>query len=45
MSMMLGFGAWIGVALYLVLFFLTLHLVDRLAHRVPPEADAASEES
>jgi len=26
---------WLGVALYLVLFFLFLHLVDRLATRTP----------
>jgi len=29
---------WLGVALYLVLFFLFLHLVDRLAARTPVDA-------
>jgi hypothetical protein len=27
---------WLGIALYLVGFFLFLHLVDRLAARPPP---------
>lgn len=32
-------GAWLGTALYLALFALLLHLVDRLAARVPPESE------
>ncbi|MEM8885592.1 MAG: hypothetical protein AAGD14_16120 [Planctomycetota bacterium] len=39
MSLLLGFGLWLAVGLYLVLFFLVLHLVDRLAHRVPAEVE------
>jgi len=30
---------WLGLALYLVLFFLLMHLIDRLASR-PPDGDA-----
>jgi len=30
---------WIGVALYVALFFLLLHLVDRLASRPPREPE------
>lgn len=30
---------WIGVALYLAVFFLLLHLVDRLAARAPGERE------
>jgi hypothetical protein len=31
-----GFGGlWYAVVLYLVIFFLVLHLIDRLAHRLP----------
>jgi hypothetical protein len=37
-----GFGGlWYAVVLYLALFFLVLHLVDRLAHRIPPQDPAA----
>ena len=34
---------FIGSALYLVLFLLVLHLVDRLAARVPEESSGGGE--
>jgi hypothetical protein len=37
-----GFGGlWYAVLLYLVLFFVVLHLVDRLANRKPPGENEA----
>jgi len=44
LATLMGVGLWFAVALYLVLFFAVLHLVDSLAARRPSGAESAPAE-
>ena len=38
-------GLWYAVVLYLAIFFLVIHLIDRLAHRMPAAGSSPTDSS